>query len=119
MLFADQANHAVGHLERCAGHLQQRADERAEDDYDTDARKRAGKALPDDARDVLQRDAAQYRQQQRYRENGEKRVNLELGNCQNHQHNADNKGNHQGNASHISFPPIHDNSADVRIDEIP
>ena len=117
MLFADELDHAVGHFERRAGALKQRADQSAEDDHDADARERAREAGADDVgnaadgiavgvRGVDQRNTGDQAEYQRNGHDREERMDLQLADAEDHQCDGKNEDNDQSNASHRCFLPV-------------
>ena len=84
ILLTNQFNNHISQFECSTCLLQNRADQSTQNNNDTNRRECAGETSTDDIRDFTQRDACQQRQNQRNTHNREERMNLILGDCNDH-----------------------------------
>ncbi len=100
VLLPHQLDDHVGQLQGGTGLLQDGADQGTQDDDDTDGAEGTGEAGTDDACDITQRDTGDQSQDQGHAHDGQERMYLELGDCDDHYHNCQNKCDNQGKACH-------------------
>jgi len=102
---ADEMDDHVRKLDRCTGFLEQGADQGAEDDDDTNAGECAGETGPDDIGDaegcfvanrlVDQGHTGNQAEDQRDAHDRQEGMDLEFGNCEDHDDDGDNEGDEQ------------------------
>ncbi|MCT1493394.1 hypothetical protein M3G47_10795 [Corynebacterium sanguinis] len=114
MLCADHAHDGVGKLKSRTGLFQDEADERAEDDDETEGLERGREAVPDyrrDARgkertvgvfDVEQRNPADQAEDQSHEKQGEEGVDLPPRDHQDQNDDRDDEHAHQRQAGHAT-----------------
>ena len=118
MVFSNQIDDHVSQLQGSARHFQNGTDQCAQDDDDTDAGESTGETGTDDRCDtgdrspVLQcsvndRDSCHKAQDQGDSHDRDKGMDLELGDCNDHQDNSYNKCNNKRKTSHKKPPSLY------------